>query len=214
MHAPRSARPAPTPGRRWRAWTWPLSSKTPPAGRWCWWTSWAGPPPLRTAQVHVALRPRPCWLLSVLGPSAAAGPAQVCCSLACPGCSLLRNLPFALPPSPLGIAWAICEHFLARGCYTLFATHFKRLEELASLYPNCKLWHMQVRAWECGRQVVPGAPPCHPASGFLSTPLLCRNGVVFVLVSICPRVHMSACPRWWCTRGCDEATDSEHHLLF
>ena len=38
----------------------------------------------------------------------------------------------------------MCEHFLARGCCTLFATHFKRLEELASLYPNCKLWHMQV----------------------------------------------------------------------
>jgi DNA mismatch repair protein MSH4 len=38
----------------------------------------------------------------------------------------------------------MCEHFLARGSYTLCATHFKRLEELAALYPNCKLWHMQV----------------------------------------------------------------------
>jgi hypothetical protein len=40
----------------------------------------------------------------------------------------------------------MCDHFLARGSYTLFAAHFKRLEELASLYPNCKLWHMQVIA--------------------------------------------------------------------
>lgn len=32
------------------------------------------------------------------------------------------------------------------GTYTLFATHFKRLGELPLLYPNAKLWHLEVAA--------------------------------------------------------------------
>nr|AKI32388.1 DNA mismatch repair protein MSH4 [Watanabea reniformis] len=44
----------------------------------------------------------------------------------------------------VGIAWAVSEHLISLACPTLFATHFARLEELATLYPNCKLWHFNV----------------------------------------------------------------------
>jgi hypothetical protein len=89
----------------------------------------------RAGQGHLH-RGRHRWAFKPAGPQPAsqAGasglvPTRTCC---CP------------PRLPAGIAWAMCEHFLARGTCALFATHFKRLEELASLYPNCKLWHMQV----------------------------------------------------------------------
>ncbi len=32
------------------------------------------------------------------------------------------------------------------GTFTLLATHFQRLAELPSLYPNAKLWHLEVGA--------------------------------------------------------------------
>ena len=32
------------------------------------------------------------------------------------------------------------------GTFTLFATHFQRLEELPRLYSNAKLWHLKVAA--------------------------------------------------------------------
>jgi len=44
----------------------------------------------------------------------------------------------------VGIAWAVAEHLISLGSPTLFATHFARLGELATLYPNCKLWHFDV----------------------------------------------------------------------
>lgn len=44
----------------------------------------------------------------------------------------------------VGIAWAMCEYLVNLRAATLLATHFKRMEELAALYPACKLWHMQV----------------------------------------------------------------------
>ncbi|KAK9808717.1 hypothetical protein WJX72_002463 [[Myrmecia] bisecta] len=44
----------------------------------------------------------------------------------------------------IGISWAIAEHLISLGCFTLFATHFTRIAELASIYPNCKLWHLHV----------------------------------------------------------------------
>ena len=30
------------------------------------------------------------------------------------------------------------------GCFTLFATHFSRLGDLASMYPNARVWHLAV----------------------------------------------------------------------
>ena len=45
-------------------------------------------------------------------------------------------------------------HLLALGCHVLLATHFSQLQELADLYPACKLWVMQVMTvlssvWMC-----------------------------------------------------------------
>lgn len=40
----------------------------------------------------------------------------------------------------------VAEHLSLQGVYTLFATHFPKLSELAVLYPNCKLWHLDVTA--------------------------------------------------------------------
>ncbi len=48
----------------------------------------------------------------------------------------------------VGIAWAMCERLMSQGSFTLIATHFKRLEEMAALYPTCQLWHMKVRKGE------------------------------------------------------------------
>ncbi len=36
------------------------------------------------------------------------------------------------------------EELIGLGAYTLFATHFTALSELAELYPNAKLWHFSV----------------------------------------------------------------------
>ena len=49
------------------------------------------------------------------------------------------------------------------GCFTLFATHFGRLSELASMYPNARVWHLGVSTGADGerlhytRQLQPGA---------------------------------------------------------
>eukprot|EP00775_Hariotina_reticulata_P012444 gene12444-12581_t len=44
----------------------------------------------------------------------------------------------------VGLCWAFSEYMLAVGCHVLLATHFRQLEDLATLYPSCKLWRMQV----------------------------------------------------------------------
>ena len=46
----------------------------------------------------------------------------------------------------MGVAWAVCEHFISLGAATLFATHFSALSELAALYPTAKLWHFGLDA--------------------------------------------------------------------
>ena len=49
------------------------------------------------------------------------------------------------------------------GCFTLFATHFGRLSELVSMYPNARVWHLAVSTGAAGerlnytRQLQPGA---------------------------------------------------------
>lgn len=49
------------------------------------------------------------------------------------------------------------------GCFTLFATHFGRLGQLASLYPNVRVWHLAVSTGAAGnrltymRRLQPGA---------------------------------------------------------
>lgn len=44
----------------------------------------------------------------------------------------------------VGIAWAVSEHLIALGAYTLFASHFPQLAELCKVYPNCRSWHLHV----------------------------------------------------------------------
>ncbi|EFJ49892.1 hypothetical protein VOLCADRAFT_89345 [Volvox carteri f. nagariensis] len=44
----------------------------------------------------------------------------------------------------VGLAWAICEELMTRGSATLLATHFPQLGELAVLYPQARLWKLQV----------------------------------------------------------------------
>eukprot|EP00798_Chlamydomonas_sp_ICE-L_P008491 gene8491-4852_t len=40
----------------------------------------------------------------------------------------------------VAIAWAVCEKLLSVGAFTLFATHFRQLSELGSLYPAACQW--------------------------------------------------------------------------
>ncbi|XP_073308942.1 DNA mismatch repair protein MSH4 isoform X2 [Primulina huaijiensis] len=42
------------------------------------------------------------------------------------------------------IAWSSCEHLLASKAYTIFATHMENLSELATMYPNVKIVHLNV----------------------------------------------------------------------
>ncbi|KAN0001110.1 hypothetical protein ACTFIZ_000022 [Dictyostelium cf. discoideum] len=42
------------------------------------------------------------------------------------------------------IAWSISEHLSMIGCYTLFVTHYKQLLNLATFYPNIRVYHFQV----------------------------------------------------------------------
>eukprot|EP00262_Sarcandra_glabra_P011811 TRINITY_DN2910_c0_g1_i3.p1 TRINITY_DN2910_c0_g1~~TRINITY_DN2910_c0_g1_i3.p1 ORF type:complete len:737 (-),score=134.23 TRINITY_DN2910_c0_g1_i3:375-2585(-) len=42
------------------------------------------------------------------------------------------------------IAWTCCEHLLSLKAYTIFATHMESLLELATIYPNVKILHLQV----------------------------------------------------------------------
>ena len=44
----------------------------------------------------------------------------------------------------IAIAWAVSEELIGLGAYTLFATHFTALSQLAELYPNAQLWHFTV----------------------------------------------------------------------
>nr|CCA15663.1 DNA mismatch repair protein mutS putative [Albugo laibachii Nc14]CCA16273.1 DNA mismatch repair protein mutS putative [Albugo laibachii Nc14] len=40
------------------------------------------------------------------------------------------------------LAWSISETLIAKSIYTCFATHFRQLNELASVYINCKCYHL------------------------------------------------------------------------
>ncbi|KAG8662280.1 hypothetical protein MANES_01G082400v8 [Manihot esculenta] len=42
------------------------------------------------------------------------------------------------------IAWSCCENLLSLKAYTIFATHMENLSELATIYPNVKLLHLDV----------------------------------------------------------------------
>ncbi|KIZ06394.1 DNA mismatch repair protein MSH4 [Monoraphidium neglectum] len=64
----------------------------------------------------------------------------------------------------VGLAWAVCEYLLTLGCPTLLATHFRQLEELASLYPSCRLWRMQARRG--ARRASGSKSPQRPAAVF------------------------------------------------
>ena len=55
----------------------------------------------------------------------------------------------------IAIAWALSEHLLALGAYTLLATHFSKLVQLEGLYPNCKAQQLggsqaQGERWKLG----------------------------------------------------------------
>ncbi|EIE21559.1 hypothetical protein COCSUDRAFT_17595 [Coccomyxa subellipsoidea C-169] len=60
----------------------------------------------------------------------------------------------------VAIAWAISEHLIGVGAFTLFATHFSPLGELAEMYPSCKQWHFGVDTGEqrlqYGHKLLPG----------------------------------------------------------
>ncbi len=52
------------------------------------------------------------------------------------------------------------EELIGLGAYSLFATHFTALSQLAELYPNAQLWHFTV---ESSAQVgIPGCPLSSP----------------------------------------------------
>lgn len=61
----------------------------------------------------------------------------------------------------VALSWSMSEYLLALGAHVLLATHFRQLEELADIYPSCKLWRMQVQhAFQSPLAVVPGI--CNP----------------------------------------------------
>ncbi len=41
----------------------------------------------------------------------------------------------------------------AAGCFTLFATHFGRLGELATVYPNARVWHLELDTGAAGERL-------------------------------------------------------------
>ncbi|KAK4389511.1 DNA mismatch repair protein MSH4 [Sesamum angolense] len=43
------------------------------------------------------------------------------------------------------IAWSCCEHLLALRAYTIFASHMENLSELATIYPNVKMFTSTLR---------------------------------------------------------------------
>lgn len=45
----------------------------------------------------------------------------------------------------VALSWSMSEYLLSLGAHVLLATHFRQLEELAAIYPSCKLWRMQVK---------------------------------------------------------------------
>ncbi len=61
----------------------------------------------------------------------------------------------------LSLAWAIAEHLAARGCRTLFATHYHELTQLAERYEQVTNLHVQVREWQDEivflHRIMPGA---------------------------------------------------------
>lgn len=65
----------------------------------------------------------------------------------------------------VAIAWAVSEHLISLGTATLFATHFAQLSDLATLYPNARLWHFEATASAGARarltfthRLLPGSP--------------------------------------------------------
>ena len=48
----------------------------------------------------------------------------------------------------LSLAWAIAEHLAARGCRTLFATHYHEITSLADTHTNVTNLHVTVREWK------------------------------------------------------------------
>ena len=61
----------------------------------------------------------------------------------------------------LSLAWAIAEHLAARGCRTLFATHYHELTSLAGQVASVMNLHVTVREWQDEivflHRIVPGA---------------------------------------------------------
>ncbi|KAK9852113.1 hypothetical protein WJX84_000033 [Apatococcus fuscideae] len=59
------------------------------------------------------------------------------------------------------IAWAVSEHLIAEGVFTLFATHFSALKQLENLYPSVKVCQFAVDtgagSFQCTWQLKAGA---------------------------------------------------------
>ena len=51
----------------------------------------------------------------------------------------------------IGVAWAVCEELLARKCFTLFATHYNELTDIADMYPAVKNVSLRVEKKESAR---------------------------------------------------------------
>ncbi|MCS7198886.1 MAG: DNA mismatch repair protein MutS [Caldimicrobium sp.] len=67
----------------------------------------------------------------------------------------------------LSLAWAIAEYLYKKGVFTLLATHYFELTELAKSYPSIKNFHVEVKEWQ-GEviflyRVLPG--PAHQSYG-------------------------------------------------
>jgi hypothetical protein len=75
-----------------------------------------------------------------------------------------RTEPGAIVTTTKSIESQVCEYLLTLGCPALLATHFRQLEELAALYPSCRLWRMQASGG-CGEAIGESTRCLKPCGG-------------------------------------------------
>lgn len=67
--------------------------------------------------------------------------------------SVTHNLARAPARTAIATRSGFNLHLRHAGCFTLFATHFGRLGQLATMYPNARVWHLAVSTGAAGERL-------------------------------------------------------------